>query len=144
MTGWRIGAARWINATDVRTAAPPPPLSAPPLPAAQAPGSPASLLPVCRAVWGPSRGFPETQPLPEVPFPAATLPPPPSPNPVLALPANASASDSLIGAEGKAEAGRACGGLRGRGPECAWAEGGILRFAGRQQACGEGVPEEAG
>lgn len=40
---------------------------------------------------------------------AATLPPPPFPNPVLALPANASASDSLIGAEGKAEAGRACG-----------------------------------
>lgn len=33
MTGRRIGAARWINATDVRIAAPPPP--ARPSPATQ-------------------------------------------------------------------------------------------------------------
>lgn len=46
MTGRRIGAARWINATDVRTDAPPPPPTALPPPAAGAPGSrrPAPLL----------------------------------------------------------------------------------------------------
>lgn len=122
MTGGRIGAARWINATDVRAAAPPPPPAAPPPPA---PGyrlpPPGAAAPSGRAGRGRFRGSRSPSPCPEVPLPAPVLP---WPCQLLQKPR----FPHWCRREARGWAG--LWGLRGRGPECAWAEGGVSGLLG--------------
>lgn len=146
MTGGRIGAARWINATDVRTAAPPPP--PPPLP------RPRPRLPALRHPRRCSQPAGRKGLDPRDPGDPARALRCPLRLPVLSLPAAAKASDSVLSAGGESGAGRPAGSGRNGVSVClgigwdsqvcwwVWESGGSLRLGLGQPAAHPSQPIE--